>query len=256
MTRSRAHLRSLALDLMRIGYLGTGRVSRATRQPGTFTLLLHNTMGSDGDSLVNYVDRHRDRLVDFDTPLPGSRNCGSLRISLTFDDGFKSNLAVARALSDRDLKACFYVPTDVIGLNKSDSDTFFGRPQVEGVMDWDDLEELTNLGHAVGSHCRQHKALSSMSTAEAEDQVKGSIAVLRARLGRSDHFAWPFGSLAHAPVDYVLRWCADISVVPASGVRGVNTLERFAAERYFRRDAVSLARLERDIQVFSARGTA
>jgi peptidoglycan/xylan/chitin deacetylase (PgdA/CDA1 family) len=201
--------------------------------------------------LTDYVRRNYAKFVSFAEFNPTQNSRSDLALALTFDDGFKSNINIGRALADLGLSACFYVPTDVIGLSKCESDAFFGRPQAEGVMSWHDLEELTDMGHVVGSHCRQHIALKSLGREEAEDQVKGSLEVLKSRLGRADHFAWPFGSLNHVRVDEVISWCAQVGATPASGVRGANNPSRFTSEGYLRRDAITLSRINRDLAVFA-----
>lgn len=253
MSRLRNYSREVALASAYGAIVISGQKKRLEKKPGASILLLHETIGKDALELIDFVKVNREQFVDFRDAIPSLDHTPKSSIAITFDDGFKSNLAIGRALANMELSACFYVPTDIIGENKSASDEFFRRPQAEGVMSWADLEELASLGHVIGSHCKQHKALSSMSRAEAEDQVMGSIDVLRNKLGRADHFAWPFGSLSHAPVEDVVRWCRDSGAVPASGVRGANTAERYASEGYIRRDAVSLKSIKRDFTVFSSR---
>lgn len=236
----------------------TGAVRRAQQAPGLTVLLIHNTLGADAARLERCVERHTERFVSFahargaTDPTP-DRAVGPGQVALSFDDGFASNLDMARRLARLGVAACFYVPTDVIGLDKAASDAFFGRPQAEGVLGWADLEELLRLGHVVGSHSRRHVPLAGLSEAQAEDQVKGSLAVLRDRLGAAGHYAWPLGALRYAPVASVVTWCREAGAVAASGVRGVNTPERYAVEGYLRRDAVDLRWLATDLDVFAVR---
>lgn len=254
--RIRQTARRAALLGTTAGHRMGGRTSRMWQVPDRVgLLLLHNTLGSDADSLVTYVERHRDRFTDFEDveELAGR---GRSQLALTFDDGFRSNVDVARRLHALDLQACFYVPTDVIGADQDEVDAFFGRPQLEGVVTWEDLEEIRALGHIVGSHCRQHHALSDQPDAQAEDQVKGSLEQLQLRLGRADHFAWPFGSLRHADPTKVVRWCTEVGARAASGVRGFNTTTRLEAEGYLRRDAVDLRWVAVDVDAFLGRDSA
>ncbi len=174
-------------------------------------------------------------------------------LALSFDDGFRSNLGAAEMLSERDLPGVFYVPTDVIGLDEGAADDFFGRAQTEGVMSWADLETIRTAGHEVGSHCKRHVPMSGLSKAQAEDQLKGSVELLRSRLGSTRHFAWPFGGLQHAPVGDVTMWAEQIGVIAASGVRGRNTPDRLHSSRFLRRDAVDLTWLATDLAVFGER---
>jgi peptidoglycan/xylan/chitin deacetylase (PgdA/CDA1 family) len=254
--RARAAARRVALQGMHAGYRVSGASRRALGEPGVTVLLLHNTPPAQLAKLLAFVDARRDQVVDFGEACDALQ-AGTLpdraMIALTFDDGFRSNLDAARALTERGVSACFYVPTDVPGKTQTEVDTFFRRPQAEGVMTWADLEELRDSGHVVGSHCREHLPLSTMDSARAEDQIKGSIEVLRERLGEAGHFAWPFGSLAHAPVADVLRWCTEIDVLAASGVRGRNTTELFGRRGYLSRDAVDLDWIGSDFDTFVTR---
>lgn len=247
--------RRAALGGLGLAYTLMGSTRAAMAEPGVTLLLVHNTPPGELSLLLRFVDQHRDVVRGFSEAM-GALSSGVVQrpmVALTFDDGFASNLVAARALAERGLDACFYVPTSVVGLPKHESDAFFGRDQDEGVMTWTGLEELRSAAHVVGSHCRRHLALTGMPAAEAEDQIKGSVEVLRERLGETRHFAWPFGSLAHAPVENVLRWCAEIDVVAASGVRGRNTVARYHRRGYLSRDAVDLRWLELDYRVFVTR---
>ncbi|WP_370518848.1 polysaccharide deacetylase family protein [Microlunatus sp. Gsoil 973] len=163
-------------------------------------------------------------------------------------------MAAAEELSRRGVSACFYVPTGVIGLTQQgEVDSFFGRRQAEGVMTWDDLEHLVSLGHVVGSHGVHHRPLAdAASQTDAEAEVKLSVQTLRERLGTCEHFAWPFGGLRHAPTSEVVRWCSEVGVVAASGVRGRNTDRTFNQTGYLLRDAVDLRWIGTDFRVFSA----
>jgi peptidoglycan/xylan/chitin deacetylase (PgdA/CDA1 family) len=240
---------------LRGGYRLRGLTTQALRQPGVTVLLLHYTPPGQLARLMRFVDARREHMVSFQKAmdLVARHEVDRPLIALTFDDGFRSNLAAARALSDRGLGACFYVPTDVVGASQDETDRFFRRPQPEGVMTWAEVEGLVEAGHEVGSHCRQHVPLSGLSPAAAEDQVKGSVEVLRERLGTARHFAWPFGGLKHAPVEEVVRWCAEVDVLPASGVRGRNTPALISRRGYLSRDAVDLNWLGTDYEVFVSR---
>jgi len=256
--RLRATARRGALMGLRGRYRLTGVTTRALRQPGVTVLLLHYTPPDQLARLMGFVDEQREHLVGFREAMDLLERCEVDRplVTLTFDDGFRSNLAAARALSERGLDACFYVPTDVVGASQDETDRFFRRPQPEGVMTWTEVEGLVEAGHEVGSHCRQHVPLSGLSPAAAEDQVKGSVEVLRDRLGTARHFAWPFGGLQHAPVEDVIRWCAEAEVLPASGVRGRNTPTLMSRRGYLSRDAVDLTWVRTDFEVFVSRSFA
>jgi peptidoglycan/xylan/chitin deacetylase (PgdA/CDA1 family) len=246
----------MALEAASAAYLVGGRHRRSLREPGAMVVLVHDTPPRSLASLERFVVRQRERIVDYAVAVNaanGSGSAGAGSIALSFDDGFLSNRGAAEMLASHGVSAAFFVPTGVIGAAPDEVDRFYRRPQREGVMGWADLDRLVELGHVVGSHSREHRPLAQMSLAEAEAQVCESVELLRRRLGRADHFAWPYGSLASAPVDQIVRWCGALGVTPASGVRGRNVAERFAREGYLRRDPVDPLHLARDLRVFMSR---
>ena len=232
----------------------TGESRRAFGAPGASVLLLHNTPPESVRRLERFVVKNRELIVGFDEAVQHIRNdVHQPRIALSFDDGFASNLKAGTMLASHGISACFYVPTDVVGLSKPEVDSFFRRPQAEGVATWDDLEGLVDAGHAVGSHCKQHLPLIEMTEGEAEDQIKGSVEILRQRLGIAMHFAWPFGAIAFADAGLVTKWCDEAEVLAASGVRGRNRKTLLEREHYLRRDAIDMKWINTDFRVFTAR---
>ena len=152
---------------------------------------------------------------------------------LTFDDGFKSNLKAAReVLSRRGIRGLFFVCPGLIDLPESVrgqavlENVLLGRrpPRPEGLelMTWDDLRELTALGHAIGSHTLTHRALPRLETAAMEEEVSRSSERIERRLGhRPRWFAYPFGdidSIGSRELGIIrrsYRFCR-------SGIRGLN----------------------------------
>lgn len=243
-----------ALLGLQAAFAASGAFRRADSRPGATLLLIHNTPKGELGRLLRFVDRRRADVVDFGTAISDvAAGASRPMISLTFDDGFISNLDAGRELAARGISACFYVPTGVIGLSRGEVNAFFRRPQQEGVMTWDDIEELKSLGHVIGSHCRQHLPLSEMPIAEAEDQIKQSVTTLRDRLGECRDFAWPFGGLRHAPIEQVVKWCSEVDVCPASGVRGRNTRTTLSRLHYLHRDPVELRWIATDYAAFVTR---
>lgn len=242
-----------------------GRADAIWSTPAVGAFLLHESPPSSTTALLDFIDTHRDHFADFSTVEERGSDAKTapdrLELVLTFDDGLKSNLDIAQSLADRGLSACFYVVTDGIGLSPREADEFFRRRPMaqrsyqvsEPTLDWDDLEQMKDWGHVIGSHCRQHMPLSLMSLPEAEDQVKGSLAVLDKRLGDARHLAWPFGGLQHAPAADVVRWCREVDARAASGVRGLNFTRYGMDEGYLRRDAIDLSWVGSEFLAFFGR---
>lgn len=237
----------------------SGRVSSARRLAGISILLLHETPAPVIPRLEAFVLRNRDRLIDYGDAVRVAQDASPAppvgAVAFSFDDGFGSNLEAAGMLAEHGISACFFVPTDAVGMGPADASRFFGCARTEGVLSWDDLARVRAMGHLVGSHCRQHKRLVDMPREGAEAQIKDSLAALRRELGAGDHFAWPYGRFTDAPVADVVRWCAEADAVPASGIRGRNRPELFAAEGYLRRDAIDPRWISVDTMVFTTRST-
>ncbi|HEY2735052.1 MAG TPA: polysaccharide deacetylase family protein, partial [Polyangiales bacterium] len=68
------------------------------------------------------------------------------------------------------------------------------RPSWDGMMTWDELKTLHAEGHEIGSHSRSHAILPLVSDAQLTDEIAGSRAQLRERLGfEIDTFCYPNG---------------------------------------------------------------
>jgi peptidoglycan/xylan/chitin deacetylase (PgdA/CDA1 family) len=68
------------------------------------------------------------------------------------------------------------------------------RPEWDGMMSWDELKELHSEGHEIGSHSRTHAILPLVSDAQLADEIAGSRAQLRERLGfEIESFCYPNG---------------------------------------------------------------
>jgi peptidoglycan/xylan/chitin deacetylase (PgdA/CDA1 family) len=68
------------------------------------------------------------------------------------------------------------------------------RPHWDGMMSWQELKELHAVGHEIGSHSRSHAILPLVSDAQLQDEISGSRAQLRERLGfEIESFCYPTG---------------------------------------------------------------
>jgi peptidoglycan/xylan/chitin deacetylase (PgdA/CDA1 family) len=68
------------------------------------------------------------------------------------------------------------------------------RPDWDGMMSWDELQQLHLDGHEIGSHSRTHAILPLVSDAQLADEIAGSRAQLRKRLGfEIESFCYPNG---------------------------------------------------------------
>ena len=90
---------------------------------------------------------------------------------LSFDDGDASCYTMAAPILERHgLRAEFFIVT-----------RWIGQP---GFMTDRQLRELAGRGHGIHSHSRTHPRLAALTTAQIEDELKGSKADLESILGR------------------------------------------------------------------------
>jgi peptidoglycan/xylan/chitin deacetylase (PgdA/CDA1 family) len=103
-------------------------------------------------------------------------------VVVSFDDGDLSCHTTAAPILERHgLRGTFFVVT-----------RWIGQP---GFMDADQLRDLVHRGHAVQSHSRSHPDLSSLTTADIDDELLGSKADLETILGRAvTQFSIPGGA--------------------------------------------------------------
>lgn len=173
-------------------------------------------------------DQARDRLQG---KLPAD---GKAPVLLSFDDGFVSNLAIARDLLEpQGIRALFFVCPGLIDLPAAHrraaiaAHVFRGAvtenalPDDLDVIGWTDLEALARCGHEIGCHGLSHDRLSGLDMAALEKQVVTAKTRMAETLGQTtDWFAFPFGDLdsidpaALSMIGAHFRWCR-------SGVRGL-----------------------------------
>jgi peptidoglycan/xylan/chitin deacetylase (PgdA/CDA1 family) len=133
-------------------------------------------------------------------------------VAITFDDCYRDNLPAARVLAEHGLPACFFIPTAFVG-----TDHVFtwdrGLPRMPNLT-WDELREMAELGHEIGSHTVTHADLGAAPEEVARRELTESRKVLESQLGRPVRwFAFPFGGPEHCPTD-------RLPLVRAAGYEG------------------------------------
>lgn len=148
-------------------------------------------------------------------------------ISISFDDGLKNCLKASRIMNEFGAKSCFFVCTSMIDQRDYNAITKFCserlyRPPFD-FLSWDNVEELLDTGHEIGSHTVSHANLADISVQQAQEEIGESYEVLVRRIGQVKHFSWPYGRFVHFSPQ-VKRMVFDTGYQScASAVRGCHT---------------------------------
>lgn len=115
-------------------------------------------------------------------------------VSVSFDDNWKSQYEEALPiLSDAGIDATFYITTDTLEPGK-----------YRGFMSADQVRELNEKGHEIGSHTVHHTDLTKVDEDEALDELEDSKAALEALLDEPvEAFAYPYGAYSPEVVELV-----------------------------------------------------
>lgn len=102
-------------------------------------------------------------------------------VCLTFDDGYKSQLEIAKILHRKKIKGNFFIITDNIGK--------------KGYLDKEDLIFMKELGMEIGSHSHSHKDMRILSEKDFESELKKSKRILEDLLKQKvNSFSFPGGN--------------------------------------------------------------
>ena len=123
-------------------------------------------------------------------------------MAITFDDCYRDNLFAARVLAEHRLPATFFIPTKYVG-----TDHVFAWDQHLPRMpnlSWDDVREMVQLGHEIGSHTLSHADLGVLGPAEARMELGDSKKLLEDTLGRPVRWlAYPYGGRGNFRPEYL-----------------------------------------------------
>jgi peptidoglycan/xylan/chitin deacetylase (PgdA/CDA1 family) len=124
-------------------------------------------------------------------------------ITITFDDGFASNLIEAVPLMKKfGVQAINYLVADRIG-QTSDWEAHEGG-EADPLMDEAQVREWLAAGHQIGAHTCTHPRLSQISEAQAKEEISASRKKLEDRFGvLIEHFAYPYGDYNQTTVQLV-----------------------------------------------------
>lgn len=124
-------------------------------------------------------------------------------VAITFDDAYRSVLAIARPILDRfGFQATVFVPTNGIEgsgpLRWPGVDQWLGGPHEQELMpmSWAQLRSLADAGWEIGSHTASHPHLTQLGEDALHDELVRSKAVCEQRLASPcTSLAYPYGDV-------------------------------------------------------------
>ena len=132
-------------------------------------------------------------LIDF-----LSKKINSKKITITFDDGFRSIIPAVEYSLKRGYKTIAYIITDYI-----DKDGFLTKK---------DIKYLHNIGCEIGSHSKSHRNLSKVGNDVLKIELIESKKLLENIIGEKvNHFSFPYGShnnISIRKAKNIYRFCA------------------------------------------------
>jgi peptidoglycan/xylan/chitin deacetylase (PgdA/CDA1 family) len=131
-------------------------------------------------------------LAELHQMLQSGRTPPLRTVAITFDDCYRDNLFAARVLAEHRLPATFFIPTKYVGTDHV-FEWDIGLKQMANLT-WDEIKEMQQLGHEIGSHTVSHPDLGRIAFDEARRELVDSKNTLEDVLRRPvRHFAYPFG---------------------------------------------------------------
>jgi peptidoglycan/xylan/chitin deacetylase (PgdA/CDA1 family) len=135
--------------------------------------------------------------------------------SITFDDGYADNLELALpVLADLGVSATIFVVADIVNQKRS-FDWYETPPRA---LDWDGVRRLQDAGIEIGAHGKTHTWLTTLTPADAWDEIRGSREELERHLGSEIRFfCYPAGRCTDRDAELVRRAGYSAAVTTAAG---------------------------------------
>jgi Polysaccharide deacetylase len=156
------------------------------------------------------------------------------RIAFTFDDGYADHYGAARWLSDRGVRATFFVVPSFIGRSIPEylefHDTrgvrafdFAVDPRSRRGMSTEQLREMLAMGHRIGAHNYGHRSLANLRAARDMDyEIHNALTgVEEITEAKCEDFAFAFGHpefISDEAIRYLAGRCRRVYAC----VRGLN----------------------------------
>ena len=101
-------------------------------------------------------------------------------VYLTFDDGGRAAMDAVRRLEACGYRGHFFIVVERVG--------------EDGFLDWDQIHNLDQRGHYIGSHTMTHANLLDASIQRRQEELSESKAAIAAELGQCQSLSIPLGA--------------------------------------------------------------
>jgi peptidoglycan/xylan/chitin deacetylase (PgdA/CDA1 family) len=155
----------------------------------------------------------------------------TLRLGVTFDDGFVNNLTLGLPVLQRHgISAINYLVADRFG-KTNDWDLVHGEPQ-QPLMDVAQVRDWLAAGQRIGAHTLTHPHLTRLSEADARREIFDSKRKLEDTFGVAiDDFCYPYGDFNARVRELVIEAGYRTAVSTVAGLT-VPGADRYALPRY------------------------
>lgn len=120
-------------------------------------------------------------------------------VALTFDDGFEECYTTIMPILDKiGCKAAFFINSNYVNSSEKYREQYNGRVLIntKTPMSWEQIRNLHERGHVIGSHTLDHFNLIGLMKSEVEYQLAENKKILEDKLDyQCEYFAWPFGRI-------------------------------------------------------------
>ena len=200
----RSYVREIALDMLSLKNKFID-IENVLKKPRVQFLYIHHIFDDEIESfekILNILSKYH-TFISYSDAVNKicSGNIDKAYLSISSDDGFKNNLSAIKILNKYNIKGCFFVNPDTIGLKdfskiKSFCKTRLYCPPTE-FMDWNDIEYLIENGHEIGSHTIGHINIAKTDIRTVEENIYKSHEILTKKTGNTCHFSFPYGRFFH-----------------------------------------------------------
>jgi peptidoglycan/xylan/chitin deacetylase (PgdA/CDA1 family) len=128
-------------------------------------------------------------------------------ICFSSDDGYKSNITLAKVFSEFNISACFFLCPSVIAetnlevIKKYANNNLRFEVPIE-FMNWNEVEAIQKLDHEIGSHTHTHIDVSQQSFEKIAEEFSVSKNEIEKHCGVIKHLALPFGRFSPFKIEW------------------------------------------------------